>query len=241
MRSNERAMANSQEAIDKRREKEKKREEKELKKIAKAAGVKLTTISPVVGLVSTPQNPVVTTPVPGIEPTPAPSEKKSGFASGGWSKIDSSSSGSFKKPGWTTVSGPPKPPSPQPPPPSGPSHATSIPPPPMTSTSSFRSGGWTTLEGPPSVSTPNRPLTPNLYHPTPLQHPSPPPPEPAPIRNLPEPSSSVSEYKLVATAEKPPQIQPQPASQPVKNPSVRRRAEASRSGWQSFNRGGSKR
>jgi len=46
-------------------------------------------------------------------------------------------------------------------------HVTTVPPPPMTSTSGFRSGGWTTLDVPPSASTPNRPLTSNVDRPIP--------------------------------------------------------------------------
>ena len=240
MQSSERAKANSQEAIEKRREKERKREQKELRKAAKAAGVKLSTVTPVVGTISTTQNSAVATTTPGIEPAPAPPEKKPGFSIGGWSTVSSSSSGGgFKKPGWATVSSPPKPGSPPPPPPSEPLYATTVPSPPITSTSSFRSGGWTTLEGPPSASTPNRPLTPNVDHPIPLQHPAALPPEPAPTPNLPEPSTSW--FKPVPIAENPVGVQPQSTPQVVKTRSPSKRAEASRSGWQTFSRGGSRR
>ena len=228
MQSNERAKANSQEVVEKRREKERKREEKELRKVAKAAGVKLATVTPVVNMLGTTQNPLGSVPTPGTEPTPL-SLKKGEFGVGGWSTVNtSSSSGGFKKPGWTTVSAPPKPPSPPPPPPSEPHHITTILPP-----SSFRSGGWTTLEGLPSASTPNRPLTPNMHRAPP------PPPEPIPAQNPPEPSTSG--FKPIPVAEKPPQIQQQSGSRPGKNSSVGQRAESSRSGWQSFSRGGSRR
>ena len=224
MQSSERAKANSQEAIEKRREKERKREERELRKAAKAAGVKLTTVAPVVSVVSTTQNPVGITPNQGVEPTPTPL-KKLVFPSGRLSTVG----GGFKKSGWATVSTPSKPPSP-PPPPSESPH----PPPPMTSASGFRSGGWATLEGPPSESTPNRPLTPNVHHP------APPPPEPAPIPNLPGPSGSG--FRPIPITEKPTQVQPQSTSaQTIKGPSVGKRAEALRSGWQSFSHGGSRR
>ena len=233
MNSTERAKANSQEAIEKRREKERKREEKELRKVAKAAGVKLP-VAPVVSVVGTAQNPTVIAPIPGVEPMPTPSEKKPGFTAGGWSTVSNlPSGGGFKKSGWATVSSPPKPPSPLPPPPPGPRHVTSVPLPPMTSVSGFRSGGWATLEGPPSESTPDRPLTPNVHHPIP------PPPEPAPIPNL--PGSSGLGFRPIPVTDKPARVQSQSTPQPIKNPSTGKRAEASRSGWQSFNRGGPKR
>ena len=224
MQSNERAKANSQEAIEKRREKERKREEKELRKAAKAAGVKLSTVTP-----------LVPTPTIGIESGPGQSEKQSKFATGGWSTINSSSSGGgFKKPGWTTVSSPQKPRSPPPPEPSqvGPNLAL-----PTSSASGFRSGGWTTLEGPPSASTVDRPLTPNRHH----LPPPPPPPEEAPIPHPPEPSTSKSGLEPIPVGEMPVEVQPKAVSRSAKNTSGSKRAESSRSGWQSFSRGGSRR
>lgn len=217
MQSNERAKANSQEAIEKRREKERKREEKELRKAAKAAGVKLSTVTP-----------LVPTPALGIEPGPAPPEKKSGFTSVGWSTVNSSSSGGgSKKPRWTTVSSSQEPPSPPPSLPLEPSHLMPNPPLPTTPTSGFRSGGWTTLEGPPSASTPDRPLTPNMYH------------QPPSIPNPPE--SSTSGFRPILAAENPAQIKPAPVPRAMKNPSVGERAESSRSGWRNFSRGGPRR
>ena len=47
MQVTQRAKNNSQETIDKRKEKERKREEKELRKVAKAAGVKITAGTPI--------------------------------------------------------------------------------------------------------------------------------------------------------------------------------------------------
>jgi len=46
-----------------------------------------------------------------------------------------------------------------------------------------------------------------------------------------------------AASEKPTQIQPQPTSQPVKNPSAsnKKKAEPALLGWQNFSRGGSRR
>jgi len=98
MQSSERAKANPQEAIEKRREKKWKRE-KELRKAAKAAGMKLNTVSPVEARHDQyHQEPAITTTTPGTEPAPAPS-KKLEFAVGVWSTVkSSSSSGDFKKP-----------------------------------------------------------------------------------------------------------------------------------------------
>ena len=251
MRVSERAMVNSPEAIEKRREKERKREERDLKKAAKAAGVKLSTLTPVVGTVGTIQNIVVTKTTPGTEPAPPLLEKKSGFS--GWSTVESpSSGGDIKTLGRATVSSLPKHPSPPPEPSSitqlprphpsplpEPSYITQLPRPPKAFTSGFRSGGWATLEGPPSASTPNRPLTPKVHDPTPPHYPIPPPPEPAPIPNPPEPSTSG--FNHIPIVKKPAQVQLPPTSQPIKKISTGKRAEASRSGWQSFSRGGSKR
>lgn len=240
MQFNERAKANSQEAIEKRREKERKREQKELQKAAKAAGVRLNTVTPVVSTISTVQNPIATSTTPSTEPIAALPEKKSAFTTGGWSTVGGSSSGGgFKKPGWSTVSSSQKFPSPLAPPPPESSHFMSIPPPPVTSSSGFTSGGWTTLEGLPSASTPDRPLTPNAHHPIPTHYPTHLLPEPAPMQNPPEPQ--ISGFKSIPMAENPTGVRPQPTSQPAKNRSAGKKAEASRSGWQSFKSGGSRR
>jgi len=66
MQSSERTETNSQEAIEKPREKERKREE--LRKAAGAAGVKLNTITPVVGMINATKNSAVTTATAGTEP-----------------------------------------------------------------------------------------------------------------------------------------------------------------------------
>ena len=199
-----------------------------MRKAAKAAGVKLSTVTPVVSTVSTVQNSLGTTPTQDVESGPTQPEKKPGFSTGGWSTVGSSSSGGgFKKPGWTTVSSL-KPPSPPPPPPS---HVAPIPPP-LAATPGFRSGGWTTLEGPPSASSQNRPSTPNIYHQPPSIS------EPPPTPNPPDPPTSG--FKLIPVAEKPSQIKPQPTHRPAKKVASER-AESSRSGWQNFNRGGARR
>ncbi|KAI8995315.1 hypothetical protein BD414DRAFT_435003, partial [Trametes punicea] len=81
MQAAQRASRNSKEEVDKRKEKERKREEKELRKIAKAAGVKMS------------KPPVALAPI--AEPA----------STSGESAADSKPSG-FKKSGWATVSAP---------------------------------------------------------------------------------------------------------------------------------------
>ncbi|EPT04143.1 hypothetical protein FOMPIDRAFT_1114366 [Fomitopsis schrenkii] len=159
-----RASRNQQEEADKRKEKERKREEKELRKLAKAAGVKIT--KPPVALVTP-------TPTPGAVPGPGAANeerggKKSGWAtvgaltalsaptasrspssgssrSSGWATVDSASSGSSQAPepkptesrgGWAPVATPPTPSQGSRTTP----HQSSGPAP------AFRTGGWTSLE-----------------------------------------------------------------------------------------------
>ncbi|KAI0662623.1 hypothetical protein C8Q70DRAFT_891003, partial [Cubamyces menziesii] len=93
MQAAQRASRNTKEEVDKRKEKERKREEKELRKIAKAAGVKMT--KPPVALA-----PVATEPI-----------AASGSSSGEAKPLG------FKKSGWATVS---KPADNEPAPPAGP-------------------------------------------------------------------------------------------------------------------------
>ena len=102
MQSRERTKVNSQEEIERRREKERKKQEKGLRKTVQVSGVKLGTVTPVVSTINTTQDSVVVITIPGTGPAPAPSEKKSGFAVGGRSMVSSSSSGgSFKRLGLT--------------------------------------------------------------------------------------------------------------------------------------------
>ena len=112
-----------------------------MRKVDRAAGVKLSTVTPVINTVNTAQNPLSATPVHDPKLGPAPSKRKPGFSPSGWSwsAVDGSSSGgSFKKAGRTTVARPQKPPSPPPPPPpSGLSYDVPIPPLPTTSVSGF--------------------------------------------------------------------------------------------------------
>ncbi|KAI0824138.1 hypothetical protein BC628DRAFT_1379977 [Trametes gibbosa] len=78
MQASQRASRNTKEEVDKRKEKERKREEKELRKIAKAAGVKMT------------KPPIALAPAGGA-PTPA-EPKPSGFKKSGWATVAASAS-----------------------------------------------------------------------------------------------------------------------------------------------------
>ncbi|KAI0374377.1 hypothetical protein BV20DRAFT_919833, partial [Pilatotrama ljubarskyi] len=85
MQAAQRANRNTKEEVDKRKEKERKREEKELRKIAKAAGVKMT------------KPPVALAPV--AEPVAAPAEPKpSGFKKSGWATVTAPAAGAPAQP-----------------------------------------------------------------------------------------------------------------------------------------------
>ncbi|KAI9057178.1 hypothetical protein FKP32DRAFT_1638578, partial [Trametes sanguinea] len=101
MQAAQRASRNTEEEINRRKEKERKREEKELRKIAKAAGIKMTkppvALAPVVEPVTSPGGPggdaqpkksgwaKVSTPATTVTVPPAPTEppKRSGWATVG--------------------------------------------------------------------------------------------------------------------------------------------------------------
>lgn len=149
MQAVQRATLNSKEELDKRKEKERKREEKELRKIAKAAGIKIT--KPAGTAVGGPDS------APSVQPeAPESQPKASGFKKSGWATVGQSSATQspasstektdppgFAKAGWSAVGGAP---------------ALSAKPPlssPTTTTSSpahsnvapmFRTGGWTSLD-----------------------------------------------------------------------------------------------
>ena len=161
MQAAQKASFSSQEDIDKRREKERKREEKELRKIAKAAGIKMT--KPTASLAQ---------PAAPTSLNPAGDPKPTGFKKSGWATVGSSSSatvapqatsaptaastsaGSSRlswstantcnepnqpSSSWSTVSGAPANPGASPPP--APSTSSATGPAPI-----FRTGGWTSLD-----------------------------------------------------------------------------------------------
>ncbi|KAF9451786.1 hypothetical protein P691DRAFT_806887 [Macrolepiota fuliginosa MF-IS2] len=234
-----------QEEIDKRKEKERKREERELRKIAAAAGIRVSktgTALPQAGL--TPTAATADVP-PSIDADSGPTQKK-----GGWASIGSSapppppttSSSGFKKSGWATVgsssspSSTPPPPPPEPPKPSGWAQVSSAPPPPppsisppthtqhhTTHTPSFRTGGWTSLDTGSITAQP------------------PPPAAHAPDPHLAAPSHPVQSTaaggwtSLPATTAPPPQIPaPKPISGLATSTPQSSPAEPKQSGWQKF-------
>lgn len=99
---------NQQEEADKRKEKERKREEKELRKLARAAGIKIT--KPLVAL--------VTPAPPGGAPGPGVANEERGLKKSGWATVGAStvpstlttsgltSSGTSRSSGWATVGSP---------------------------------------------------------------------------------------------------------------------------------------
>ncbi|TFY59504.1 hypothetical protein EVJ58_g5735 [Rhodofomes roseus] len=97
-----RASRNTQEEVDKRKEKERKREEKELRKLAKAAGIKITK-PPVTLTTPTPTTSDASATPGGAEEGPTPSgSKKTGWASIGSSATSSSPTSSALPPGPST-------------------------------------------------------------------------------------------------------------------------------------------
>ena len=166
----QRASRNTEEEINKRKEKERKREEKELRKIAKAAGVKM--VKPPVAIAAVAESPsassavpgggfkksgwaTVTTPTANASSAPAEPPKQSGRATVGDAQQSSSSSGG--KGGWAPVSASA---GPTPAPPSESVSASTSAPSRVnyTSAPAFRTGGWTSLEtsdgGPPPPNLP---------------------------------------------------------------------------------------
>ncbi|KAL5534312.1 hypothetical protein ACEPAG_774 [Sanghuangporus baumii] len=209
MNANHPVRAGGREEAERRREKERKREEKELRKLARAAGIKLS--------------------APPVAHSAASSKfggEDKGFKKSGWASIDDALPGSTSgktassTPAkvWAPVSDPtPSAPSGSPPPPPPPSAPAPMPP----IHQGFRSGGWSTLatflEAPstpsPSrgVSTPPLPPPPpsaSLGLPIPPQRtdssPLPPPPPPPSL-----PPSTPSSWSRLPSA--PPSSQPQSA------------------------------
>ncbi|KAI5123585.1 hypothetical protein M0805_003403 [Coniferiporia weirii] len=216
MNANHPMKVGGKEEAEKRKEKERKREEKELRKMAKAAGIKMTAPPAVAGFAQPPSGESKSSARPGwaaVSSTPA-SSSSSPSASGGWASAAAPppSSGS-----WAAVSSPAPPSVPRtsgwqavppssapPPPPSAPAASSSG--------TSFRSGGWSTLStspgelsGPPpgsdnrnqrrgwaGVGAPTGPPPP-----APPSNPVPPPspaPHAAPPPSGPFPSSSWSRF-----------------------------------------------
>ncbi|KZT06381.1 uncharacterized protein LAESUDRAFT_726214 [Laetiporus sulphureus 93-53] len=250
MQAAQRASRNTKEEVDKRKEKERKREEKELRKIAKAAGVKM----------SKPATPAVVTssiaaPIGGEDEA-----KPSGFKRPGWASIPPTASSTAvadiaapapsaipKSSGWATVcsmatSSTPAPPS---------TESTSRPAGSQPSSGpapAFRTGGWTSLDTgstqplPPASSRPPEP--PACVPPLPLtsgQLSSTPPANPPLSLGGQSVASAPSQGGWARVSA--PQILPAAASTPstaVAQPAVppRPRQEAARSGWQQFKASG---
>ncbi|KAL6304233.1 hypothetical protein BKA93DRAFT_851576 [Sparassis latifolia] len=243
MQATQRANKNTKEEVDKRKEKERKREEKELRKIAKAAGVKMT--KPPVSLV-----------LPAAGPMAVEEEKPSESKETGWASIVSSSqpadtpaltaSSSFTKSGWAAVD------------PSVSTRRGAAAAPqesqtisgvtyPVTSTSSpmptqrpstghtptFLTGGWTSLDTGSSMTVPPPPQ--GHYLPPPPPRAISPPLPPTPNQQPPPPTAG------------PPPSLPPPAYPPLSAPPRRGWASASaspssdqpsRSGWQNVSTSG---
>ncbi|KZT74816.1 hypothetical protein DAEQUDRAFT_7917 [Daedalea quercina L-15889] len=197
-----RASRHTQEELDRRKEKERKREEKELRKVAKAAGIKIT--KPPVSLISPAPTSVTAASTSATDESKASGFKKTGWASigsstalnnsafsglstsgsskGGWASVGTASSGSQSQEsrpyenrgGWAPVSAP-----------LVPSDANPSPPAPRRGSGpapAFRTGGWTSLDTgsierappPPSAAPPVPPSAPLPYPPVPT------PPVPSP-------------------------------------------------------------
>lgn len=252
--------------LDKRKEKERKREEKELRKLAKAAGIKMSKPP-------TSASMHASVPPTAVENSSEPDEQLSGSKKGGWATIGPSSmtalqpesssptgsaGGQTTQPsrsGWANVS--------QPTSPLPPSSTQSGPPP------AFRTGGWTSLDTGSTQAPAPVPVPPPASAPVPV--PAPPPPSetaplpPAPTRSAwstvstpvqtnassdpaaarggwqgtstPAPTAPLTLSPPSHAGTAPPT---QPPAEPRKSVPAKR-AEASRSGWQQFKAGGARR
>ncbi|KAG2370180.1 hypothetical protein BDR07DRAFT_2922 [Suillus spraguei] len=162
----------TQEDVDKRKEKERKREEKELRKIAKAAGIKMTKPITTPAVVPPVQTPAV------AEASLSSEVQSSSFKKAGWATVSApvEAATGFKRPGWASLdsnasSAPSAPLSPPPPP------VVSLPPASRSAaTPTFRTGGWTSLDvsssqfltpPPPNNTAPPPPPPPNVTPPPP--------------------------------------------------------------------------
>ncbi|KAL5495337.1 hypothetical protein ACEPAI_800 [Sanghuangporus weigelae] len=191
MNANHPVRAGGREEAERRREKERKREEKELRKLAKAAGIRLSA------------------------PPVKPSVEDKGFKNSGWASVgDALPSSTSAMPAsstpaksWAPASGPtPSAPSGSPPPPPPLSAPAPLPP----IHQGFRSGGWSTL-----ATFGESPSTPPLPPPPPSTSLGPPPPPPrtdsSPLPPPPPslPPSTPSSWSRLPSA--PPSGQPQHA------------------------------
>ncbi|KAL5519019.1 hypothetical protein ACEPAH_702 [Sanghuangporus vaninii] len=172
MNANHPVRAGGREEAERRREKERKREEKELRKLARAAGIKLSA-----------------PPVAHSAASSTPGEDK-GFKKSGWASVgdalpsstSATSASSTPAKSWAAVSGPsPSAPSGSPPPPP-PSASAPLPP----IHQGFRSGGWSTL-----ATSIEAPFTPSPSRGTNIPPPPPPPPS-TPLGPPPPPSTDSS-------------------------------------------------
>jgi hypothetical protein len=241
MQSTQRAKQNTPEEQDRRKEKERKREEKELRKIAAAAGVKMTKSMPG---------------APTLAPVPTPGEppKSTGFKKVGWSSIPSTSvdsSSSTRAAGWGAAASS-----------AGSSHSPSPAPDAVPSSSgfstmpaashpydfpdqrqlhqpapAFRTAGFSSIDG--TMQAPPPPPPPLPYHDVPAiavidEHhlPDPGPSATPPTSSIPL-SAGPGPGAVIAASEAP--APRPPKSKKVKESEMR---ENARSGWQSFQKGG---
>ncbi|KAL0072172.1 hypothetical protein AAF712_001096 [Marasmius tenuissimus] len=219
-----------QEEIDKRKEKERKREEKELRKMAAASGIKMAkqSTNPDIAALAPSLN---STSVPGATPALAPAAPGS---TGGWASVSAGPSGS-KKSGWATVSSAPPPP----PPPTAADRNTSDTGGSTSMPTGFKKAGWA---GVGSTITTNMPAD------------VPPPPvEPShggfragawssiSSTTQPAPSSLASTQNLPSVSPPPPQPLIATSTSTSSGPSTDTRYQASRTGWQQFQKSNSKR
>jgi hypothetical protein len=242
MQNTQRAKQNTPEEQDRRKEKERKREEKELRKIAAAAGVKVTKSMPN---------------APSLAPVPTSGDIKStGFKKGGWASIPSTSvdSSSTRATGWGAVN-----------PSADSSHSPSPAPDAGTSSSgfsttpvtsrpydppdqrqlhqpapAFRTAGWSSMDGTMQNPPPPPPPLPLPFHDAPAtmavtsehQLPDQGPPATPPTLSIPV-SAAPGSATVIAAPEA-----PAPRASKSKKVKESEMRENARSGWQNFQKGG---
>ncbi|KDQ63861.1 hypothetical protein JAAARDRAFT_65852 [Jaapia argillacea MUCL 33604] len=183
----------TQEDVEKRKEKEKKREEKELRKLAKAAGIRITKpgMTTTAGMDVDGKEDVpkksgwATVSSLAAEPSAPTTSSSLGVKKSGWASVASPSTSTQPEVpqasgGWARVASPAQPSEPVPPPPP----PSSVPNHPPHAAPSFRTGGWTSLDTTTPRSTPSHtppppshqpggwnPQVPAIVQPTPLHVP----------------------------------------------------------------------